>query len=119
MKDFIDKIKGTFISAQELFDTFKALQLMSAEDLISFWQIIQFTVETEEARLSSEDKKKIGYIEKIITENMVNLSSQDTLLKERFYQIVSKRDQNRDPIGIGRIFFANSDYERILSEKLK
>lgn len=119
MKSFIDKIKGTFISAQELFDTFKALQLMSSQDLISFWQTIQFTIETEEVRLTSDDKKKIGYIEKVIVENMVNLCRKDISLKEKFFEIVLVRDKKRDPIGMSKLFGANSDYESSLSEKLK
>ena len=119
MKSFIDKIKGTFISAQELFDTFKALQLMSSEDLIAFWQTIQLTIETEETKLTSDDKKKIGYIEKVIVENMVNLSKKEPSLKEKFYQIVLVRDKKRDPIGMSKLFGANSDYESSLCEKLK
>ncbi|MBP6908671.1 MAG: hypothetical protein KBB75_02515 [Candidatus Pacebacteria bacterium] len=118
MKSFIDKIKGTYISAQELFDTFKALQLMSAEDLISFWQTIQFTIDTAENLLSNEDKKKICYIEKIIVDNMVNLSKKEPSAKDRFYQIVLMRDKKRDPIGLAKLF-GGSDYENQLSEKLK
>ena len=119
MKSFIDRIKETFISAQELFDTFKALQLMSSEDLIAFWQTIQFTIETEEARLTSDDKKKVGYIEKIIVESMVNLSEKEPSLKGKFYQIVQVRDKKRDPMGMSKLFGANSDYESSLCEKLK
>lgn len=119
MKSFIDNIKGTYISAQELYEAFKALQLMTPEELIAFWQTLQFTVETDAMRLNSEDQKKIGYIEKTIVENMINLVGKHPNLKQTFYKIVLERDNKRDPTGIFKLFGTNSDYERFLSDKLK
>ena len=50
---------------------------------------------------------------------MVNLSENELSLKEKFYQIVLVRDKKRDPMGMNKLFGANSDYENSLCEKLK
>ncbi len=102
--NFIDKLKGTQITALELFETFKALQLMTKEELTAFWQTIQFTVKTEEKNLNDADKEKIAELEKVIVSNMAYLSKDDTFIQEHFLKMIQERDYHRDPIGLSKVF---------------
>lgn len=111
---FLEKIKGTKISAQELYETFKLLQHFEADDLIAFWQTIQFAVEVDEKSLTEDDQKKIGNIERVVVDNMINLVKTNEDLRWRFIEIVHKRDKKRDPLGLFKLF-PKSDFEKALA----
>jgi SPX domain protein involved in polyphosphate accumulation len=107
MQSFINKIKGTSITAEELYQFFLKLELMSSEEIIAFWKTIQFTTETNIKGLDNNDKEKIAFLEKEIVRKAKTTMQKDGINFDSFVALVKERDKQRDFMGLTRLFGGN------------